>query len=135
MYSPKVEEAMKNALAAPSSSPSLITPGHLGSSAYSSSGTNSSRPVSSPSQLSALSDMLLSGDKRDAVDYASNHGLWSHALVIASSLGPEVWKETVTRFVKEDLATEGSTGLKASYALFAGSDASIGESGYGQANQ
>lgn len=69
--------------------------------------------------------MLASGDKRDAVEYAASHGLWSHALVIASSLGPEVWKETIGRFVKEELATEGVACLKASYTLFAGSDASI----------
>jgi hypothetical protein len=72
--------------------------------------------------------MLAQGDKRDAVEYAAGHGIWSHALIIASSLGPEVWKETVNRFAKDELASGGLAGLRASYALFAGADATIGAS-------
>lgn len=86
--------------------------------------------MTAPEQLSTLSDMLVSGEKREAVDYAMSHGLWSHALVIASSQGPEVWKATVSRFIKEEVGGEGVAGLKASYSLFAGSDASTGESAY-----
>jgi hypothetical protein len=72
--------------------------------------------------------MLVSGNKRDAVEYATGHGLWSHALVIASSLGPELWKETLNRFIQAELAGEGVAGLRTSYSLFAGADPSIGMS-------
>lgn len=125
-----MEEALKKALASPSESTTLITPGNLGSAAYGTSTSTSTTAAATPAQLSALSDMLVSGDKRDALEYASGHGLWSHALVIASSLGPELWKETLNRFIQAELAGEGVAGLRASYSLFAGADPSIGMSSH-----
>jgi hypothetical protein len=123
-----VEEALKKALATPAESHSFVTPGHLGSAAYPTNSASTTRPVSAPAQLSTLSDMLASGDKREAVEYAATHGLWSHALIIASSLGPDLWKETVNRFIKEEVNGNGVACLTASYALFAGPDSATGES-------
>lgn len=70
--------------------------------------------------------MLQNGDKRDAVIYASSNGLWSHALVISSSVDQDLWKETVLKFSTAELAGEGLAGIKASYAIFSGSTLTSG---------
>lgn len=66
--------------------------------------------------------MLSSGDKRDAALHAASNGLWSHALLISSSVDQEFWREIVSRFSGAELkaGVTGSAGLKASYTLFGG---------------
>lgn len=90
---------------------------------YPSTSPNSASPVAAnPSQLSHLSTLLAQGQKKEAAQYAIDHGLWSHALVISSAVGAELWKDTVMRFTAAELnaRSEGTAGIKASYALFGG---------------
>ena len=49
-------------------------------------------------------------------------GLWSHALVISSSVDTELWSEVVKAFVQAELGPDkvGRAAMRASYTLFAG---------------
>ncbi|EIW70788.1 hypothetical protein TREMEDRAFT_61295 [Tremella mesenterica DSM 1558] len=119
--SPKVEDAVRNALRPPAETPNTYpstTSNHITANGFS---TAQGAPVTS-SQLSDISNLLGSGDKRGAVAYAVEAGLWAHALVISSSVDPELWSETVSRFSASELGDKGPSvsGLKASYALFSG---------------
>lgn len=77
--------------------------------------------TATPSQLSQLSSLLLSGEKKDAALFAAEAGLWSHALVISSAVGPDLWREIVTRFtVAEFNKAPDCAGLTAAYSVFSG---------------
>ncbi|EMD38408.1 hypothetical protein CERSUDRAFT_82659 [Gelatoporia subvermispora B] len=96
------------------------------------------------SNLDKIQEFLLRGDRRGACHYASDEKLWAHALVIASSIDKDMWKEVVTEFVRSELADRdsGPTGfvplsealgkprvgggreaLRVAYSLFAGQGA------------
>ena len=49
-------------------------------------------------------------------------GLWSHALLISSSVDAERWKDVVTAFLQSELGSTmvGNAAMRASYTLFAG---------------
>jgi len=128
--STQVEDAIREALQNPSSpSPSSTfsatsTGPANGFSTSLYQGTNQNAPstAATPAQLAQLSTMLSNGDKRDAALYAASNGLWSHALLISSSVDQEFWREIVSRFSGAELhpGVTGSAGLRASYTLFAG---------------
>jgi hypothetical protein len=73
--------------------------------------------------------MLANGDKRDAALFAANNGLWSHALLISSSVDQEFWRDIVSRFAIAELhaGVAGSAALKASYTLFGGAGPTAGK--------
>ena len=82
-----------------------------------------------PVRLNELSNMLSRGDKREAAEYAVKRGLWTHALVISSSVDQELWADTVMRFAQAELNDQPDmAALKASYAVFSGKTASSGKS-------
>ncbi|WWD17433.1 hypothetical protein CI109_101874 [Kwoniella shandongensis] len=129
--SPEVEEAIRTALSNPGSPTVSTAPvasvisanATFASSLYPAASSSTAAPVSaSPSQLTELSGLLAQGHKRDAALYAADHGLWSHALVISSSVDPELWKEIVARFTTAELTDKaaGTAGIKAAYTLFGG---------------
>ncbi|GAB7352990.1 hypothetical protein MBLNU459_g3554t1 [Dothideomycetes sp. NU459] len=72
--------------------------------------------------LGEIRKHLLEGHREKAVWYAAEHRLWSHALLIASVAGPEVWKQVVQEFVRASvkIAGEGNQSLAALYEVFAG---------------
>ncbi|KZT67726.1 hypothetical protein DAEQUDRAFT_712916 [Daedalea quercina L-15889] len=85
------------------------------------------------SHLDKIQEFLLQGERRAASHYASDQKLWAHAMVIASSIDKEAWKEVVTEFVRTELAsrpqapgaqakaaTDGREALRVAYSLFAG---------------
>lgn len=87
------------------------------------------------SNLDKIQDFLLRGDRRAACHYASDEKLWAHAMVIASSIDKDTWKEVVTEFVRTELTTNrhvssvaeesratpnGREPLRVAYSLFAG---------------
>jgi hypothetical protein len=87
------------------------------------------------SSLDKLSDLLIQGDRKKAYQYALDEKLWAHAMVIASSVDKEAWKEVVTEFVRTELGASGankgsgasSNGrepLRVAYNVFAGQGAS-----------
>ena len=94
---------------------------------------NAPSVAASESQLSELSTMLAGGAKQEAVQFASEVGLWSHALIIASSVDPDLWAETVSRFAAAELAHMGgaTSGLRAAYALFSGATPRTGWHSHG----
>jgi len=72
--------------------------------------------------------MLSRGEKREAAEYAARRGLWSHALVISSSVDQELWADMVMRFAQAELQNHPDmAALKASYAVFSGTTASSGK--------
>lgn len=95
------------------------------------------------SHLDKIQDFLLRGERRAAYQYAADEKLWAHAMVIASSLDKEAWKEVVNEFVRSELASgsedglgrsqsaksasSGKESLRVAYSLFAGQGAAAGE--------
>ncbi|KAI0374994.1 hypothetical protein BV20DRAFT_1041167 [Pilatotrama ljubarskyi] len=85
------------------------------------------------SQLDKIQTLLARGDRRGACHYAADEKLWPHALVIASSIDKETWKDVVTEWVRAELAkgsghgqgeaTEGRESLRVAYSLFGGNGA------------
>ncbi|KAH9926213.1 Sec23-binding domain of Sec16-domain-containing protein [Fomitopsis serialis] len=85
------------------------------------------------SHLDKIQEFLLRGERRAASHYASDQKLWAHAMVIASSIDKEAWKEVVTEFVRTELASkpqvpgthtkataDGREALRVAYSLFSG---------------
>lgn len=97
------------------------------------------------SQLDKIERFLVGGDRRGAYHYAADEKLWAHALLIASSVDKEAWKEVVTEFARSELANvdpgatatrspdskenhrDGREPLRVAYSLFAGLGAASGQ--------
>ncbi|KAJ7109395.1 Sec23-binding domain of Sec16-domain-containing protein [Mycena epipterygia] len=91
-----------------------------------------------PSALDKIQDFLLRGERRKAYHYALDERLWAHAMVIASSIDRDAWKETVNEFLRTELGakdnrsrgttsgdasqslTNGREGLRVAYSLYSG---------------
>lgn len=85
------------------------------------------------SSLVKIEELLMRGERRQAYTFALDQKLWAHAMVIASSIDKEAWKEVVNDFIHTELATkEGSRptfrreSLRAAYSLFSGQGAAAG---------
>ena len=85
------------------------------------------------SALEKIQELLVRGDRRGAYQYALDGRLWAHAMVIASSIDKDAWKEVVTEFIKGEVGANvsgkegGREGLKAAYALYSGQGAASGK--------
>lgn len=98
------------------------------------------------SALDRIQEFLIRGERRQAYQYASDEKLWAHAMLIASSVDTQAWKEVVQEFVQSELAiktpfthlsssrsegtalrTNGRESLRVAYSLFAGQGAAAGE--------
>ncbi|KAJ7774593.1 Sec23-binding domain of Sec16-domain-containing protein [Mycena maculata] len=89
-----------------------------------------------PSALDKIQDFLLRGERRKAYHYALDERLWAHAMIIASSIDRDSWKETVNEFLRTELGAKGATsvpggdasqslvngreGLRVAYSLYSG---------------
>ncbi|KAI0748222.1 Sec23-binding domain of Sec16-domain-containing protein [Daedaleopsis nitida] len=86
------------------------------------------------SQLDKIQELLAQGDRRGACHYAADEKLWQHALLIASSIDKECWKEVVTEWIRAELVTNdsqaqgdvtnGRESLRVAYSLLGGNGAS-----------
>ncbi|KAG5342761.1 hypothetical protein C0989_008711 [Termitomyces sp. Mn162] len=81
-----------------------------------------------PSTLNKIQDFLLRGERRQAYHLALDEKLWGHAMVIASSIDKEAWKEVVQEFLRTELGNNSSTSsgrecLRVAYSLFSGQGA------------
>lgn len=93
--------------------------------------------------LDKIEEFLLRGERRQACHYALDEKLWAHAMVIASSIDKETWKEVVGEFIRAELGVKGETsftlpgrtdvltsngreGLRVAYSLFSGQGAAAG---------
>ena len=125
--SPAVENAIRTIL-----SPELITGESSGQISYDSNlplrriSKSSMRKnhshVEDPEALEGLRKLLLSGEREKAVWHAVDQRLWGHAILLASTLSREVWKQVVQEFVHNEVKTYGDNteSLAALYDIFAG---------------
>ncbi|KAK3650487.1 vesicle coat component [Elasticomyces elasticus] len=72
--------------------------------------------------LSQIRQALLEGQRERAVWLAEEKKLWGHAMIIASTMGPETWKQIIQAFVRSNVKSVGADGrsLAALYQIFAG---------------
>ena len=65
---------------------------------------------------------LFEGQRERAVWLAEEKKLWGHAMLIASTMGPDVWKQIVAAFVRSQVKSLGSDArsMAAAYQIFAG---------------
>ncbi|KAI0062273.1 hypothetical protein BV25DRAFT_1804047 [Artomyces pyxidatus] len=63
------------------------------------------------SVLDKIQEFLMRGDRRKAYHYALDERLWAHALVIASSVDKEAWKEAVNEFIQAEVGSKGIANL------------------------
>jgi len=94
-----------------------------------------------PSALDKIQEFLVRGERRQAYHYALDERLWAHAMIIASSVDKEAWKEVVNEFLKAELGvhetlqrptlhlngkgvtsqqTNGREWLRVAYSMFSG---------------
>ena len=67
-----------------------------------------------PSALDKIQEFLLLGDRRQAYQFAMDEKLWAHAMVIASSIDKDSWKEVVNDFLRTELSIKDDVGLSPS---------------------
>lgn len=72
--------------------------------------------------VSQIKQFLLKGEREKAVWLAVDNRLWSHAMLISSTLSPGLWKQVVQEFVRKDVRSEQhpNHSLAALYEVFAG---------------
>ncbi|KAG8625797.1 hypothetical protein KVT40_006198 [Elsinoe batatas] len=83
-----------------------------------------------PNALAEVRKLLFAGQREKAVWLATEKKLWSHAMLIASTMGPEIWKQLIHEFVKSQVKGpgDGMRSLAAVYEVFGGNhDESIDE--------
>lgn len=89
---------------------------------YRPSGANSRPDSVDPMAVEVLRKRLLSGDRQAAVFHAMDNRLWSHALVISSTMERSMWSQVVREFVRQEVKTvgENAESLSALYEIFGG---------------
>jgi hypothetical protein len=93
------------------------------------------------SALDKIQELLAQGERKAAYRFALDERLWAHAMIIASSIDKESWKEVVNEFIRSELNAQGvadATGpshrdkaasgtgrepLKVAYSLYSGQGA------------
>ena len=75
-----------------------------------------------PEALEGLRRLLLHGEREKAAWHAADQRLWGHALLLASTLSRDVWKQVIQEFVHNEVKTYGDNteSLAALYDIFAG---------------
>ncbi|CAN6605623.1 hypothetical protein TRVA0_003S00320 [Trichomonascus vanleenenianus] len=79
-----------------------------------------------PEELRMILTDIEAGNRGGALRKALENRLWAHALLIASSMGPEQWRNAVSEFVREEVRNmdpPASQSLAFMYKIFAGSGA------------
>ena len=83
-----------------------------------------------PDALEDLRKILLHGDREKAAWFAVDNRMWAHAMLIASTLDQQIWKQVSSEFVKQEVKSfgENTESLSALYQIFSGNgDESIDE--------
>lgn len=94
--------------------------GVVGISRYS--GPKRSSGPSDPGALESIRRLLLGGEREKAVWCAVDQRMWDHAMLLSSTLGPNVWKQVLHEFVRQEVKTSGrnTESLASLYQVFAG---------------
>ena len=112
------------------SSPIQYRAGEQSAGLYRPSGANVRPDSVDPMAVESLRKRLTTGDREGAVFQAMDSRLWSHALIIASTMERSVWGQVVREFVRQEVKTAGGNteSLSALYEIFGGNlDESIDE--------
>jgi Sec23-binding domain of Sec16 len=91
------------------------------------------------SALDQLQSLLIAGERRQACHYALEQKMWAHAMLIASSLDKDAWKDATNEFIRSELGVQttaaaslrsdgansqsvsnGRESLRVAYSLFSG---------------
>lgn len=94
---------------------------------------SASRSIPDPAKPEAIENLrklLLHGEREKAVWHAVDNRLWAHAMLLASTLEKNVWKQVSQEFVRQEVKTFGDNteSLAALYQIFAGNwDESVDE--------
>ena len=77
---------------------------------------------SSETAIEDLRKTLMQGEREKAVWLAVDHRMWAHALLLASTLDANVWKQVSAEFVRQEVKAFGNNteSLAAMYQIFAG---------------
>lgn len=79
------------------------------------------------SDLDQIQQMLLLGQRHEAVRYATSKRLWSHAFILASSIDKTNWQNVVQQFVEAEMSGQSDrSSLRLAYGLFAGKGGAAG---------
>jgi COPII coat assembly protein SEC16 len=73
--------------------------------------------------LRSIRKLLMQGDRQGAIRKAIDQKMWGHALLIASSISPIVWRDTAEHFIRSELRDTGSKdfdSLRFLYGVLAG---------------
>jgi hypothetical protein len=82
--------------------------------------------------LDRMQELILAGERREAVQLAMKEQMWAHALTIASCVDKDLWRTVVDEFMQhefaEDAPRDGLPGgtasdrqsLRVAYSLFSG---------------
>lgn len=75
-----------------------------------------------PEAMEALRKLLVRGEREKAVWHAVDQRLWAQAMLLASTLDPNIWKQVVQEFVRQEVKTFGrnTESLASLYQIFAG---------------
>lgn len=60
-----------------------------------------------PEAMEALRKILLQGEQEKAVWYAADQRLWAHSLILASTLHPDIWRQAIQEFIRQEIRTFG----------------------------
>lgn len=84
-------------------------------------GTPLAEPVD-PVALDSVKKYLLTGDREKAVWEAVDHRLWAHAMLIGSTLSPDIYKKVAQEFIQKEIKQIGDNteSLAMLYEVFAG---------------
>ncbi len=83
--------------------------------------SRTSKPVD-PEAMEALRLILLQGEREKAVWYAVDQRLWPHAMLLASTLDPNIWRQALQEFIRQEVRTFGQNtqSLASFYQILAG---------------
>lgn len=72
--------------------------------------------------IDGIRKTLLSGNREAAIWQAADKRLWAHAMLISSTVSPELWKQVVQEFVRQEIRDVGESAkpLSALYEVFGG---------------
>ncbi|KAI9808559.1 MAG: hypothetical protein M1825_003708 [Sarcosagium campestre] len=79
--------------------------------------------IASPAAiLDDMRSLLLQGEREKAVWLAVDKRQWAHAMLVSSTVSPDVWKQVIQEFVRQEVRSAGasSQSLAALYEVFAG---------------
>ncbi|GME43459.1 Copii coat assembly protein sec16 [Neofusicoccum parvum] len=101
--------------------PQLSSPVDIMGSAATTGSVNAAEPID-PHSVGQLRAHLLKGDREKAVWEAADKRLWGHAMLIASTMNKDIWKQVIQEFVRQEVrkVSGNNQSLAALYEVFAG---------------